>query len=145
MRNLLVLSLFSLLILNCASSQVKEESFKLKFKKIDHFMVDEYEVGVLEYEPYILPQGFIQRYHFPIYVQGERKRDFYLNIYGNLEDFKTFAYKKVSEKYLYTQQLLWILEEKTEGDPPLVLKRYDESVDYQQVKEDVIKILRSGE
>lgn len=144
MRNLLLLSFFSLLILSCAPSQVKEKSFELKFKKIDHFMVDKYEVGVLEYELYILPQGFIQRYHFPVYVQGERKRDFYLNIYGNLEDFKTFAYKKVSEKYLYTQQLLWILEEKTDEDSHLVLKRYDGPVNYQQVKEDVIKILRSG-
>jgi hypothetical protein len=144
MRKLLVLSLFTLLLLGCATSQVKEKSFELKFKKIDHFMVDEYEVGVLEYEPYILPQGFIQRYHFPIYVQEERKRDFYLNIYGNLEDFRTFAYKKVSENYLNNQQLLWILEEKTEGDPHLVLKRYYGPVNYQRVKEDVIKILRSG-
>ena len=143
-KNVLLLSFLTIFVLSCATPKLKEKTFELKFEKIDHFMVDKYEVGALEHELCFLPTGFFQRYHFPIYVQGERKRDFYLNIYGKLEDFKAFAYQKVSENYIYTQPLLWVLEEKTAEDPHLVLKRYDGPVSYKQVKEDVVKILKSG-
>ncbi len=133
-----------IIILGCAGSQVKEKEFKLKFKKIDHFFVGKYEVGTLEYEPVILPKEFIRRYHFPVYVGGKRERDFYLNIYGELEEFKIFAYKKVSQGFIFSQPLLWILEEKTSEDPHLIIKKYDGPISYKKVKKDLIRILKGG-
>lgn len=128
----------------CAGSKVKKREFELKFKKIDHFFVGKYEVGALEYESVILPKGFIQRYHFPVYVEGQREKDFYLNIYGDLEEFKVFAYKKVSVEFLFSQPLLWILEEKTLEDPHLIIKKYDGPVSYENVKKDLIRNLKGG-
>ncbi len=132
------------MFLGCAGPQIKREEFKLKFKKKDHFFVEKYEVGALEYEPVILPKGFIQRYHFPVYVKGKRERDFNLNIYGDLEEFKTFAYQKVSDEFILSQPYLWILEEETQENPHLIVKKYDGPVPYEVVKEDLIKVLRGS-
>jgi hypothetical protein len=38
----------------CAPAGERKTSLEILFKKIDHFMVGKYEVGALEYEPYML-------------------------------------------------------------------------------------------
>lgn len=104
-------------------------------------MVGRYEVGALEYEPYILPAGFIQLYHFPVYVDGKRTRDFYVNLYGDPDDFQIFAKKKLTKYFVLNQPFLWLLEEKTPEDPHLIKKRYEDAVEYEKIKEDLIRIL----
>ena len=106
-------------------------------------MVENFEVGVLEFEPCILPGGYIPIYHFPIYYQGEKKRDFYVNAYGSPEQMAPFEFRDISKKFLYQQELLWTLEEKTEQEPHKIFKRYDSAPAYSQVKKDVIAILSS--
>lgn len=133
--------LLKLSILACAPVGQKKTTLEIPFKKIDHFMVGRYEVGALEYEPYMLPSGYIQLYYFPVYVEGKRIRDFYVNLYGNPEDFQVFSQRKVSKDFILNQPFLWLLEEKTEKDPHLVKKRYEGAVEYNRIKEDLIKIL----
>ena len=133
--------LLALIIWACASAREKKTSLEIPFKKIDHFMVGKYEVGALEYEPYMLPSGYIQLYHFPVYVEGKRTRNFYVNLYGNPEDFQVFAKKKLSKRFILNQPLLWLLEEKTEQDPHLIKKRYEGAIEYEKIKEDLIKII----
>lgn len=130
-----------LLIWACAPARERKTSLEIPFKKIDHFMVGRYEVGALEYEPYMLPPGYIQLYHFPIYIEGKRTSDFYVNLYGNPEDFQLFAKKKLSKHFILNQPFLWLLEEKTEEDPHLIKKRYKGAVEYEEIKQDLIKIL----
>ena len=133
--------LLKLSILACAPASEKKTTLEIPFKKIDHFMVGRYEVGALEYEPYMLPSGYIQLYYFPVYVEGKRIRDFYVNLYGNPEDFQVFSQRKVSKDFILNQPFLWLLEEETEKDPHLVKKRYEGAVEYNRIKEDLIKIL----
>lgn len=133
--------LYLLLVCTCAPARERKTSLEIPFKKIGHFMVGGYEVGVLEYEPYMLPSGYIQLYHFPVYVEGKRTRDFYVNLYGNPEDFQVFAKKKLSKHLILNQPFLWLLEEKTEEDPHLIRKRYEGAIEYEEIKEDLIKIL----
>jgi hypothetical protein len=130
-----------LFIWSCAPARQRETTLEIPFKKIDHFMVGRYEIGALEYEPYMLPSGYIQLYHFPVYVEGQRTRDFYVNLYGNPEDFQLFAKKKLSKHLILNQPFLWLLEEKTEQDPHLIKKRYEGAVEYKRIKEDLINIL----
>ena len=105
-------------------------------------MVGRYEVGALEYEPHMLPSGYIQLYYFPVYVEGKRTRDFYVNLYGDPEDFQVFSKKKISKRFILNQPFLWLLEEKTEEDPHLIKRRYDSAVEYEKIKEDLTEILR---
>jgi len=141
-KQIVILTFLSVLfILACTSVREKKTSLEIPFKKIDHFMVGRYEVGALEYEPYMLPSGYIQLYHFPVYVEGKRTRDFYVNLYGNPEDFQVFAKKKLSKHLMLNQPFLWLLEENTEEDPHLIKKRYEGAVEYEKIKEDLIKIL----
>jgi len=133
--------LLKLSILACAPVGQKKTTLEIPFKKIDHFMVGRYEVGAIEYEPYMLPSGYIQLYYFPVYVEGKRIRDFYVNLYGNPEDFQVFSQRKVSKDFILNQPFLWLLEEKTEKDPHQVRKRYEGAVEYNRIKEDIIKIL----
>lgn len=133
--------LLALSILACAPAVEKKTTLEIPFKKIDHFTVGRYEVGALEYEPYILPSGYIQLYYFPVYVEGKRIRDFYVNLYGNPEDFQVFSQKKVSKVFILNQPFLWLLEEKTPEDPHLIKRRYEGAVEYERIKEDLIKIL----
>ena len=141
-RQILTLASLSVLfILACASVREKKTSLEIPFKTIDHFMVGGYEVGALEYEPYMLPSGYVQLYHFPVYLEGKRTRNFYVNLYGNPEDFQVFAKKKLSKHLILNQPFLWLLEEKTEQDPHLIKKRYESAVEYSRIKEDLIKIL----
>ena len=141
-KQIVILTFLSVLfVCACAPAREKKTSLEILFKKIDHFMVGKYEVGVLEYEPYMLPSGYIQLYHFPVYVEGKRTRDFYVNLYGNPEDFQLFAKKKLSKHLILNQPFLWLLEEKTEQDPHLMKKRYEGAVEYERIKEDLIKIL----
>ncbi len=133
--------LSGLFIWVCAPAREKKTSLEIPFEKIDHFMVGRYEVGALEYEPYMLPSGYIQLYHFPVYVEGKRIRNFYVNLYGNPEDFQVFAKKKLSKHFVLNQPFLWLLEEKTEEDPHLIKKRYEDAVEYEKIKEDLIKII----
>lgn len=130
-----------LLLIGCASREPKIESYQLTFKKIDHFMVNDFEVGVLEFETWILPGGYIPLYHFPVYLRGERNRDLYANVYGGPDQMDAFKFKKVSKEFLYQQELLWVLEEKTEKHPHKIWKKYDSAPDYPQIKNDVIEIL----
>jgi hypothetical protein len=104
-------------------------------------MVNEFEVGALEFEPCILPGGYIAIYHFPVYLEGAKRRDFYVNVYGSPDQMDAFKFKKVSRKFLYQHELLWVLEERTEEKLHDVLKRYDSAPSYAQIKEDVIEIL----
>jgi hypothetical protein len=104
-------------------------------------MVENFEVGVLEFEPCILPGSYIPVYHFPVYLEGERKYDFYVNVYGSPQDLDPFRFKNVSREFLYKQQFLWILEEKTKEEPHKILKRYEKGPTYNQIKKDVIAIL----
>jgi len=134
-------SLSVVLICSCAPVREKKTRLEIPFKKIDHFMVGRYEVGAIEYEPYMLPSGYIQLYYFPVYVEGERIRDFYVNLYGDPEDFQLFAKKKLSKEFILNQPFLWLLEEKIEEDPHLIRKRYDGPVEYEEIKEDLIWIL----
>ena len=141
-KQIVILTFLSVLfVCACAPAREKKTSLEIPFKKIDHFMVGRYEVGVLEYEPYMLPSGYIQLYHFPVYVEGKRTRNFYVNLYGNPEDFQVFAKKKLSKHLILNQPFLWLLEEKTEQDPHLIKKRYEGAVEYEKIKEDLIKIL----
>jgi len=135
------LVLLLLLTLACGLARKKETSVEVKFTKVDHFFVEIYEVGVLKYEPYILPEGKILLYHFPIYFGGEKVRDFYVNLYGIPEDFVAFSKQRVSEEELKHMSLLWLLEEKTKNKPYQVLKRYEGTPTYQDIKKDVIEIL----
>jgi len=128
-------------ILACAPATENKTTLEIPFKKIGHFMVGRYEVGAIEYEPYILPAGYIQLYYFPVYVEDKRIRDFYVNLYGNPEDFQIFGKKKVTKQFIMNQPFLWLLEEKTEKDPHLVKKRYEGAVEYERIKEDLVKIL----
>ena len=138
---MILASLSVLFILVCAPAREKKASLEIPFKKIDHFMVGKCEVGALEYEPYMLPSGYIQLYYFPVYVEGKRTRNFYVNLYGNPEDFQLFAKKKLSKHFVLNQPFLWLLEEKTEQDPHLIKKRYEGTVEYEKIKEDLIKII----
>lgn len=128
-------------ILACAPATENKTTLEIPFKKIDHFMVGRYEVGAIEYEPYMLPAGYIQLYYFPVYVEDKRIRDFYVNLYGNPEDFQIFGKKKVTKQFILNQPFLWLLEEKTEKDPHLLKKRYQGAVEYERIKEDLVKIL----
>lgn len=130
-----------MVLMACASQKPKIRRYELTFKKVDHFVVERFEVGVLEFEPYILPGGYIPLYHFPVYLEGEKEGNFYVNVYGSPEELNPFKFKKVSKKFLYQQQLLWVLEEKTQENPHKILKRYDGAPDYSQIKKDVIAIL----
>lgn len=128
-------------ILACAPATENKTTLEIPFKKIGHFMVGRYEVGAIEYEPYMLPAGYIQLYYFPVYVEDKRIRDFYVNLYGNPEDFQIFGKKKVTKQFILNQPFLWLLEEKTEKDPHLLKKRYQGAVEYERIKEDLVKIL----
>jgi hypothetical protein len=128
-------------ILACAPATENKTTLEISFKKIGHFMVGRYEVGAIEYEPYMLPAGYIQLYYFPVYVEDKRIRDFYVNLYGNPEDFQIFGKKKVTKQFILNQPFLWLLEEKTEKDPHLLRKRYEGAVEYERIKEDLVKIL----
>ena len=138
---ILTLSLILLFILACGSARKKKDSIEIKFKKIDRFLVETYEVGVLKYEPYILPEGKILRYHFPVYSFGKKVREFQVNLYGIPEDFVAFSQKKLSEEKLKQMSLLWLLEERTKNKPYRVLKRYEGTPTYQKIKKDIIEIL----
>lgn len=127
--------------LACAPATENKTTLEIPFKKIDHFMVGKYEVGAIEYEPYMLPAGYIQLYYFPVYVEDKRIRDFYVNLYGNPEDFRIFGKKKVTKQFIMNQPFLWLLEEKTEKDPHLVKKRYEGAVEYERIKRDLVEIL----
>ncbi len=141
-KQIVILPFLSVLIIwACAPARERKTSLEIPFKKIDHFMVGRYEVGALEYEPYMLPSGYIQLYYFPVYVEGKKTRDFYVNLYGNPEDFQIFAKKKLTKYFVLNQPFLWLLEEKTEGDPHLIKIRYESAVEYEKIKEDLIKIL----
>jgi hypothetical protein len=128
-------------ILACAPATENKTTLEIPFKKIDHFMVGKYEVGAIEYEPYMLPSGYIQLYYFPVYVEDKRIRDFYVNLYGNPDDFQVFGKKKVTKQFIMNQPFLWLLEEKTEKNPQLVKKRYEGAVEYERIKADLVKIL----
>jgi hypothetical protein len=130
-----------LFLMSCASREPKIESYELRFKKVDHFMANEFEVGVLEFEPCILPGAYIPVYHFPVYLRGEKERDFYVNVYGSPDQTDPFKFKEVSKGFLYQQELLWVLEEKTQKDSHKILKRYDSAPSYPQIKKDVVEIL----
>jgi hypothetical protein len=104
-------------------------------------MVGEYEVGALEYEPYMLPSGYVQLYYFPVYEEGRKTRDFYVNLYGDPDDFQLFAKKKVSKDFIMNQPFLWLLEERTPDNPHLIRKRYEGTVEYEKIKEDLTKLL----
>jgi hypothetical protein len=130
-----------LLTCACAPATDKKTSLEIPFEKIDHFMVGRYEVGALEYEPHMLPSGYVQLYYFPVYEAGKRTREFYVNLYGNPDDFQLFAEKKVSRYFIMNQPFLWLLEEKTPEDPHLIKKRYAGAVEYEEIKEDLIRIL----
>ena len=130
-----------LLLAGCASRASKVETYELRCKRIDHFMLDGLEVGVLEFEPCILPGGYIPIYHFPVYLGGEKNRDLYVNAYGSPDQMDAFEFETVSKSFLYQQQLLWVLEERTEDEPHEILKRYPAAPDYQQIKDDVIAVL----
>jgi len=134
-------SLSVVLICYCAPVREKKTRLEIPFKKVDHFMVGRYEVGAIEYEPYVLPSGYVQLYYFPVYVEGKRIRDFYVNLYGDPEDFQLFAKKKLSKEFILNQPFLWLLEEKIEEDPHLIKKRYDGPAEYEEIKEDLIWIL----
>ena len=141
-KQIMILPFLSVLIIwACAPAREKKSSLEIPFKRIDHFMVGKYEVGALEYEPYMLPSGYIQLYYFPVYLEGERTRDFYVNLYGNPDDFQLFAKKKVSRYFIMNQPFLWLLEEKTPEDPHLIRKRYEGAVEYERIKEDLTKLL----
>ena len=141
-KQIVILPFLSVLIIcACAPAREKKISLEIPFKRIDHFMVGKHEVGALEYEPYMLPSGYIQLYYFPVYLEGERTRDFYVNLYGNPDDFQLFAKKKVSRYFIMNQPFLWLLEEKTPEDPHLIRKRYEGAVEYERIKEDLTKLL----
>ena len=125
----------------CAPARERKTSLEIPFKKIDHFMVGRYEVGALEYEPYMLVSGYIQLYYFPVYLEGKRTRDFYVNLYGSPDDFELFAEKKGSKYLVLNQPFLWLLEEKTPENPHLIRKRYEGTVEYEKIKEDLTKLL----
>ena len=142
-KQIMILPFLSVLIVwACAPAREKKTSLEIPFKKIDHFMMGKYEVGVLEYEPYLLASGYIQLYYLPVYEDGKRTREFYVNLYGNPDDFQLFAEKKVSKYFVMNQPFLWLLEEKTPVDPHLIKKRYAGAVEYEEIKEDLIRILR---
>lgn len=136
-----VLLLIFLFGLACGSARKKKDTLEVKFKKIDVFIAGLYEVGALEYEPRILPEGKILRYVFPVYFAGDKIREFQVNLYGIPEDFATFSQNKLSENDLQNMSLLWLLEERTKGKPYEVLKRYEITPTYQQIKQDVMEIL----
>lgn len=133
--------LLLLFTLACGFARKKETSVEIEFTKVDRFIVGIYEVGALKYEPYILPEGKILLYHFPVYLAGDKVRDFYVNLYGIPEDFVAFSKQRVSEEELKRMSLLWLLEEKTKNRPYQVLKRYEGTPTYQEIKKDVIEIL----
>jgi hypothetical protein len=141
-KQIFILPFLSVLIIwACAPARERKTSLEIPFKKIDHFMVGKYEVGALEYEPYMLPSGYLQLYYFPVYEEGKRTRDFYVNLYGSPDDFELFAQKKVSKYLVMNQPFLWLLEEKTPENPHLIRKRYEGTVKYQKIKEDLTKLL----
>lgn len=141
-KRMMILAFSSILfICACAPATEKKTSLEIPFEKIDHFMVGKYEVGALEYEPHMLPSGYIQLYYFPVYIDGERARDFYVNLYGNPEDFQVFAKKKLSKHFILNQPFLWLLEEKTEEEAHLIKKKYEGAVEYEEIKEDLMEIL----
>jgi hypothetical protein len=141
-RQIRALTILSVLfICACAPAREKKTSLEIPLKKIDHFMVGRYEVGALEYEPYMLPSGCIRLYYFPVYVENKRIRDFYVNLYGNPEDFQVFRKKKLTKHFVLNQPFLWLLEEKTEEEPHLIKKRYEGTVGYEEIKQDLIRIL----
>ena len=135
---LLLIFLFGLA---CGSARNKKDTLEVKFKKIDVFIAGVYEAGALEYEAYILPEGKILRYVFPVYFAGKKVREFQVNLYGISEDFAAFSRNRLSENDLKNMSLLWLLEERTKGKPYGVLKRYEGTPSYQQIKQDVIEIL----
>lgn len=136
----LSLSLALLLLLACGSAH-KKDSIEVKFKKIDRFIVGSYEVGALKYHPHILPEGKILRYHFPVYLASRKVTEFKVNLYGIPEDFVAFSQKRLSEEELKGMSLLWLLEERTKHKPYKVMKRYEGTPTYQQIKKDIIDIL----
>jgi hypothetical protein len=138
---ILPLMLFLLLALACGLARKKETSVEIEFTKVDRFIVGIYEVGALKYKPYILPEGKILLYHFPVYLAGNKVRDFYVNLYGIPEDFVAFSKQRISEEELKNMSLLWLLEEKTKNKPYQVLKRYEGAPTYQEIKKDIIEIL----
>ena len=80
-KRMVILPFLSVLIVwACAPARDKKTSLEIPFQKIDHFVVGECEVGALEYEPYMLPSGYVQLYYFPVYKAGERAREFYVNL-----------------------------------------------------------------
>jgi hypothetical protein len=104
-KQLLVLAFLSVLFIwACAPARQKKTTLEIPFKKIDHFMVGRYEVGALEYEPYMLPSGYIQLYYFPVYIEGKRIRDFYVNLYGNPEDFFVFGKKRPKKTLILSRK-----------------------------------------
>ena len=137
----LPLFLILLFVLACGLARKKKDTMEVKFKKVDHFIVKTYEVGVLKYEPYILPEGKILRYHFPVYLAGKKIKEFQVNLYGIPEDFVAFSQKRILEEKLKDMSLLWLLEERTENKPYKVLKRYEGTPTYQEIKKDIIEIL----
>jgi hypothetical protein len=138
----MILPFLSVLVIwGCGPARERKTSLEIPFEKIDHFMVGKYEVGALEYEPYMLPSAYVQLYYFPVYEEGKRTRDFYVNLYGDPDDFQLFAKKKVSKDFIMNQPFLWLLEEKTPEDPHRIKKRYEGAVEYEKIKEDLIEIL----
>ncbi len=130
-----------LFALVCGTARKKQDKLKVEFRRIDHFIVGIYEVGALKYQPYILPEGKILLYDFPVYVGGEKVRDIQVNLYGIPEDFVAFSREKISEEKLKRMSLLWLLEERTKNKPYQVLRRYAGTPTYEQIKKDVIEIL----
>ncbi|MGB2697265.1 MAG: hypothetical protein WBD28_05315 [Candidatus Zixiibacteriota bacterium] len=137
----IILGFVLLILINCAFRQPGVGRYEISCKNIDHFLVENYEVGVLEFEPCILLGRYMPVYHFPVYLEGERKHDFYVNVYGSSRELDPFRFKNVSREFLYQQQFLWILEERIEQKPHKILKKYERSPTYNQIKEDVIAIL----
>jgi hypothetical protein len=137
----IIFSFVLLIVMNCAFRQPEVGRYEISCKKIDHFLVENYEVGVLEFEPCILPGSYIPVYHFPVYLEGERKQDLYVNVYGSPQELDPFKFKSVSKEFLHQPQLMWILEERIEQKPHIILKRYEKYPTYNQIKEDVIAIL----
>lgn len=137
----LLLCLVLLLTLSCIAARKKQDKLEIEFKRIDHFIAGIYEIGALKYEPYILPEGKILLYHFPVYLAGEKVRDFQVNLYGIPEDFVAFSREKIPEEKLKDMSLLWLLEERTKNKPYQVLRRYEGTPTYQQIKKDIIEIL----
>jgi len=131
---------FMCLGFSCASTQ-KTTQIKVEFKKIDHFFVGDWEVGALEYEPVIRAEGSILRYQFPVYKEGKRVRDFYVYVYGNPNEFALFKGQKVSPSFLENSNLLWLLEEKTDKEPHLIIKKFEKVPTYQQIKSDLSLLL----